>query len=96
MLAYPGKEDGGERKSAHQERKPYRGNPGHGNEEQDIGIVERKRPPYGGPKGGVVDHIPDGKGPKENCGACPGPCTGKQGNAEEHEDGDGLAKDFEG
>jgi hypothetical protein len=89
-------ENGGKGESAHEERKPHRGNPGYGNEEQDILISERKGPPDGGPKGNIVDDIPDSKGPKENGGAYPGIRGREESNGEEDEDGSGLAKDFEG
>src|SRR6266566_3965049 len=42
-----------------------------GKGEQDIGIPEREGPADGGPKRGIVNDIPDGEGPKENCGTGP-------------------------
>src|SRR5216683_4945034 len=91
-----GKEDGGEGEGAHQERKPHRGKPGNRDEEEDIGIAERKGPSDRGPKGGVVNDIPDGEGPKENRGARLGLSGCQQSDTEEHDDSSGLAKDFEG
>src|SRR5216683_1927844 len=91
-----GKEDGGKGEGAHQERKPHRGKPRHGDEEQDIWIAERSGPSDGGPEAGVVNGVPEGEGPQENGGARPGLGRRNQSNAEEHEDGGGLAKEFEG
>src|SRR6267143_5129193 len=91
-----GQEDGGEGEGADQEWKPHWGKPGHGDEEQDIGFTERVRPSNGGPKGGVVDDVPDGKSPKENGATRSGVRRREQSDGEQHQDGDGLAKDFEG
>src|SRR5216684_8896866 len=86
----------GEGEAAHQERKPDRGKPRYGDEEQHIGIAERERPSDGGPEAGVVDGVPEGEGPKENGGARAGIRGSEESDAEEHEDGGGFAKEFEG
>ena len=61
-----GKQNGDERKSTDHQGKPYGRKPRLGNQEQNVGISDRMRPSDGRPKGSIVDHVPEGKGPEES------------------------------